>query len=214
MSHPLPNFPVGCTVLSQSFVKDSYNYPLNVMGTFLGFTKGKETKCRVDLRGIGVRVIPCDDLLLVHDDATAQAFRDRQYGVRRNGSSKGSSSLEQMFDGYREAVLLLKDDKGQRLNRTFSVSDFSEEANAAMLEDCASFLEENTPALRQLMAHTMYDWHLIGENFFLYRNGLNQTCFDAEAAAAKPATKRLREAAKAAGTQNVYVGDDGELHVA
>jgi hypothetical protein len=127
---------------------------------------------------------------------------------RTNPAAPG---LAPCFEGYVEAALFAStDDEGRPLDENFSRSDFSPESLNQMYDDCDKFIEDNQEDISEFMDVTGKSMEDVGHDFFLTRCGHGAGFWDRGAGAVG---ERLSKAAKDCGHQDVYVGDEGELHV-
>lgn len=94
----------------------------------------------------------------------------------------------------------------ESLEHDYSFDDFSVEARTKMIEDCRKFQAENMTIL--LAADASLPRH--GHDFWLTRNGHGAGFWDRGYG---DSGDKLTAAAKAFGSQDIYVGDDGKLEV-
>lgn len=93
------------------------------------------------------------------------------------------------------------DDEGNSLDRNFSKDDIHPATLKAMEDDCAAFVADGAVLLE---ASGLTDERQ-GHNFWLSRNGHGAGFFDDDQYV-------LQAAAKAWGSFDLYVGDDGKIH--
>ncbi|NCA16904.1 MAG: hypothetical protein EBS90_07640 [Betaproteobacteria bacterium] len=138
-----------------------------------------------------------------------EAARDLYEGAKEAHSAHPRSNPVRQISPcarqYLETVLFVEaDDEGAPLNRSYSVSDFSDEAIQQAEHDCAAFMERAGDDVSSLSDSE------IGHNFWLNRNrhgtGFQDLGLGSEG-------ERLRALAKSFGEVDVYVGDDGELYL-
>jgi hypothetical protein len=105
------------------------------------------------------------------------------------------------------------DGGGVPLDDNYSEDDFTDEALADIKAECKRFQEENAADItaENCLTATHYV-EQAGHDFFLTRNG-HGVGFWEDDDWKEEAGERLSEAAKAFGETNIYVGDDGKLHV-
>ncbi len=94
---------------------------------------------------------------------------------------------------------------GEPLDARYTAEDIAPESLATMAAECASFREANESDLDE-----WNDDGQAGHDFWLTRNGHGAGFWDRDRGALGD---RLTEAARAAGTSDLYVGDDGRLYV-
>ena len=111
----------------------------------------------------------------------------------------------QMWWHYRETALwATTDEQGRPLDRRFGSADYSDEAEAQMIEDCERFL--------QAIAHldVALDLADLGHDFWLTRNRHGAGFWDRGLG---ELGKTLTEIAHSFGECDLYVGDDGRLYL-
>jgi hypothetical protein len=120
---------------------------------------------------------------------------------------KTNTVTEQLFHGYITAALWSStDDGGEPLDRNYSRSDISDAAIEKMTADCTAFREQN----QETLDASGLDIDQQGHDFWLTRNRHGAGFWDRNLG---DIGQKLTDAAHAFGEQNVYVGDDGLLHV-
>jgi hypothetical protein len=100
------------------------------------------------------------------------------------------------------------DDGGEPLDGLYSVDDIADEAIASMAEDCRQFQSDN--------ASDLAGWgdEQGGHDFWLTRNGHGAGFWDRYSEGEMyHKGRRLTDASKAWGSSDLYVGDDGMIHV-
>lgn len=97
-----------------------------------------------------------------------------------------------------------RDDGGDPLDDNYGVEDFAPEALAQIIEDCEAFQR----AQRDTYGERWTD-ERAGHDFWLTRNGHGAGFWDRGHG---PVGSTLTAAAKAYGTVDIYVGDDGKLY--
>ncbi len=117
------------------------------------------------------------------------------------------------------------DDDGDPLDAKFDISDVSDSALDSIAADCKAFQEAQATDLSLAYAHDGYQdifaRHrdeceggkidaLAGHDFWLTRNGHGAGFWDR---GLDDVGERLSEAARACGQEDIYVGDDGEVHI-
>ena len=121
----------------------------------------------------------------------------------------------EFFNAYVEAALWSTTDNsdeqgGEPLDQNYSVDDIADESLAAMEQDCQAFWQANHEDLGQYRDPQYSAAELGGHNFWLTRNGHGAGFWDGDLP--DDVGKRLTEAAKAFGEDDLYVGDDGKIY--
>jgi hypothetical protein len=107
---------------------------------------------------------------------------------------------------YVDAMLWAEtDDDGEPLDANYAAADLHPDALAKAERDCDKFLADNAEWIGG-------DYGQAGHDFWLTRNGHGVGFWDGDWP--EDAGERLTTAAEAFGECNVYVGDDGKLHLA
>ena len=119
---------------------------------------------------------------------------------------------EEFFRAYVGAALWSSnDDDGEPLDDGRDESDVAPEALASMRKDCDAFCDAHAELLAQVPAkHQWSSDELNGHDFWLTRNGHGVGFWDRGYGALG---ERLSEACRAYGGCDLYVGDDGKIHV-
>lgn len=113
--------------------------------------------------------------------------------------------MNAFLSAYIEAALWSSvDDAGEPLDSTYFASDLSEQALAEMESDCADFQQANSELLESLSNEQA------GHDFWLTRNGHGAGFWDRGLG---ECGRKLTEACKPYGSQDIYIGDDGKIHV-
>ena len=103
------------------------------------------------------------------------------------------------------------DTGGEPLDRNYDYRDIAPETLAQMAEDCRMFQDDNQTDLDACGLSLERQGH----DFWLNRNGHGagfwDECFDRYAPEYEP-LQRLSRASKWAGTFDLYIGDDGQIH--
>lgn len=118
------------------------------------------------------------------------------------------SELLDMLESYLETALWSSHDNsddsgGDPLDDNYDSTDFSDEAFIESVSDCESFRDCQADLLGDVEPSTA------GHNFWLSRNGHGAGFFDSGCEHADA----LQKATKPYGSVDIYVGDDGKLHV-
>lgn len=137
-----------------------------------------------------------------------------------NSASETRLALDTFTRAYIECALWSSmdnadDSGGEPLDRNYSTDDISPDALAQMAEDCADFQRDYEQDL--LAVSEIADDSRCGHDFWLNRNGHGSGFWDEYSghdSALCAAFSRLSDASKAAGTSDLYVGDDGTLYLA
>lgn len=103
------------------------------------------------------------------------------------------------------AIWSSTDDDGDPLDYQFDESDLAPDALESMADDCAAFEATHAADLAQAG-----DAEQNGHDFWLTRNGHGAGFWDRGYG---DVGRRLTDAAHAYGTSDLYVGDDGQLHI-
>lgn len=121
--------------------------------------------------------------------------------------------LDAFTKAYVETALWVSQDvNGGPLEDKYGVADIAPESLQAIVDDCKAFQEDNATLLTNR--------HLIkicspllqgGHDFFLTRNGHGAGFWDGDWK--DDAGKILTRSSKLYGSQDLYLGDDGKLHV-
>lgn len=115
----------------------------------------------------------------------------------------GAPMPQAFLDGYVEcAIWASTDDDGEPLDSTDA--ELSDDALDAMRAECEDFWAANYADLRTLDAGEA------GHDFWLTRNGHGAGFWDRGLG---ELGERLTQASKAHGSSDLYIGDDGEIHV-
>ena len=125
-------------------------------------------------------------------------------------SQKSQKSTQRKMDAFTRSYLETAlwsstDDEGKPLDRDYGISDFAPEALDAAIKVAADFQESNEDDLDE----TSGDSEQHGHDFWLTRNGHGAGFWDRGYG---PVGDRLTKAAKAYGSEDIYVGDDGLLY--
>lgn len=105
-----------------------------------------------------------------------------------------------------------RDDGGDPLDKNYGAEDLSEGTREAMERECGAFLSEHGSLIAEA-EHTRYGierWSYAGHDFWLTRNGHGCGFWDGDWS--EPHGAQLTAAAKAAGSVDLYVGDDGQVY--
>jgi len=136
----------------------------------------------------------------------AESARDLYRGFRDEHKSRKSRSNPRLSPCVRQyletALFSSSDEDGRPLDDQFDISDFSPEAIEQASRDCESFLMHNDVG--------DLDEEMVGHNFWLTRNRHGAGFWDAGLGALGD---RLTKAAHVYGSCDVYLGDDGKLHL-
>ena len=108
-------------------------------------------------------------------------------------------------------------DNGDPMDRDYSIDDLAPETLAKCAADCARFESENAETITaaietgEVACGPDFDAHeRAAHDFWLTRNGHGAGFWDGDWP--EPYAEKLTEAAKAFGTVDFYVGDDGEIY--
>lgn len=124
------------------------------------------------------------------------------------GKTPGRPLRPRFVDGYLEAALWssLDPGTGEPLDARFSVEDFSNRAVLEAVRDSDEFVRRKSADLDATLASD----ESLGHDFWLTRNNHGSGYWDHDYG---DAGERLTRAAHAFGESDVYVGDDGMLHL-
>ena len=126
--------------------------------------------------------------------------------IKESHATQRQPKLDGFTDAYLEAALWSStDDEGTPLDRNYSISDFAPEALAAAIKVSKEFQKHHEDDLNETSA----DDEQHGHDFWLTRNGHGAGFWDRGYG---PVGDRLSKAAKAYGSEDIYVGDDGLLY--
>ena len=115
--------------------------------------------------------------------------------------------MKHYLSAYIQAALFAStDDSGEPLDRNFTSADIAPNSLAKMEKDCAAFLERAKPLI-----DADPDGSITGamHDFWLTRNGHGAGFWDGDWQEGDALTK----IAKSFGESDLYIGDDGKLHV-
>lgn len=104
---------------------------------------------------------------------------------------------------------------GEPLDKNHMIDDLPEETIKRMREDCAKFQKDNAAMLAEAYSSRKsitrkYTESSAGHDFWLTRNGHGAGFWDRDLG---DVGDKLTEASKAAGECDLYIGDDGKVHV-
>lgn len=130
-------------------------------------------------------------------------------------------TIDDFTRAYIECALWSSNDEstpegGHPLDENYSPEDLAPEALARMVCDCSEFQIRN----EELLARAKYrpragdepnDMELAGYDFWLTRNGHGAGFWDGDLD--EDVGAALTKASEEAGECNLYVGDDGQIHV-
>jgi hypothetical protein len=120
-------------------------------------------------------------------------------------STVSPRGLDEAFDAYVEAALWSSTgDDDQPLDKHFDKRALAYETRMSMMRDVGTFLRDND-------ADIDGDYSRAGHDFWLTRNGHGAGFWDGRWP--EPEASRLTESAHRYGSSDLYVGDDGLLHV-
>jgi hypothetical protein len=110
------------------------------------------------------------------------------------------------------------DDNGDPFDRHFSAQDIHPDTLQRIVEDCARFQAEQSTAIAKAIetgkvacGPDFDEYGRAGHDFWLTRCGHGAGFWDGDWPA--PFDEQLSEAARAFGNCDLYVGDDGKLHI-
>ena len=133
-----------------------------------------------------------------------------QYEFDRSLDLRTWDSLDSFTQGYIEcAMWLLTDENGESLSH-LGLHDIAQETIQAVIDDCRQFQEAHGPLLERAEAESGRTASHHGHDYFLTRNGHGAGFWDRGYSA--DLGEALTQAAKAEGTDDWYVGDDGNVY--
>ena len=128
--------------------------------------------------------------------------------VKESHATLRQPKVDSFTQSYLETALWSEtDDDGTPLDRNYGISDFAPEALATAVKVAKEFQTSNEDDLNE----TTGDDEQHGHDFWLTRNGHGAGFWDRGYG---PVGERLTKAAKAYGSEDIYVGDDGLLYFA
>jgi hypothetical protein len=118
---------------------------------------------------------------------------------------------DKFVEAYLETALWSSNDEsdesgGEPLDKNYGTADIAEESIAKAIKDCNSFIKANGADLEEAGDDSQN-----GHDFWLTRNGHGAGFWDRGYEAG--VSKRLTDAAHAAGSSDAYVGDDGKVYL-
>lgn len=103
------------------------------------------------------------------------------------------------------------DQAGAPLDRDFTATDFSDDANRTMRADCEDFLTDHVRSMIDSAVRSHgYDYGAAGHDFALTRNGHGAGFWDRGLGGVG---EELTALARPYGSQDVYEGDSGYLEI-
>lgn len=115
------------------------------------------------------------------------------------------TDLDQFVAHYWECALWSSmDEDGRPLEESFGIEDVHEETMRESIEDCKAFLESNAQDIGDRIERAAHD-------FWLTRNRHGAGFWDGDWP--DDVGDRLTKDSHAYGEVNLYVGDDGKVHV-
>lgn len=145
-----------------------------------------------------------------HSSWTAKDRRDLERLAKQTGELLGQTGeLDPFTQGFLEAALFStndqsREDGGDPLDESYSISDFDPQAVAALARQCADFQEQNAAELEG------FDPSEAGADFWFTRCGHGVGFWDGDYP--EPQATRLTEASERFGNVDLYVGDDGVIY--
>lgn len=124
-----------------------------------------------------------------------------------------AAHLAEFIQGYMNCALYAStDDDGDHLDAKYDVDDFSAEARGKSEIDCIVFFTENEQDLYDAWRERDFSFHSAGHDFWLRRNGHGAGFWDRDNLKGGLG-ERFTNACKRFGQVDVYVGDDGKVHL-
>lgn len=129
------------------------------------------------------------------------------------------SNFEEFFDSYLYCALWATDDNdGEPLTKAYRIDDISYDSYKIMLQECEAFWSTNSKHINEFHYRLRNGRRgdgaiaqLAGHVFWLTRNGHSAGFGDGDWK--EPQASILTAAAKDFGECELYVGDDGKLHI-
>jgi hypothetical protein len=144
-----------------------------------------------------------------------------QHRYKRSKIGEGRAAFNSFFDGYVTAALWSSTDNadesgGEPLDKNYDRGDIAEKSLAKMKRDCIAFMRKNKSDLGDFVSENPRGsegdpWALAGHCFWLNRNGHGTGFWDR--GVNEKLGQRLSAASEKARSSDIYVGDDGKLHV-
>lgn len=127
------------------------------------------------------------------------------------GFALSGSEVEALTDSYLETALWSSTtEDGEPLDEGYSVHDVADETRNQATEDVEGFLEANAELIAQAKAaRPGYSDSEVAHDFWLTRNGHGAGFWDRGLG---DAGDELTKMAKAYGSVDLYVGDDGKVY--
>lgn len=125
--------------------------------------------------------------------------------------------IADMTEGYITAALWSSNDEstedgGEPFDANYTANDLAPEAKARMAADCKAFVLANAATFASAMAaRPVCGWSQAGHDFWLTRNGHGCGFWDGDWPKAEGET--LSEAARKAGSVDLYLGDDKKIYL-
>jgi hypothetical protein len=145
---------------------------------------------------------------------TMKAAKEELLVTYPNATFDASADIEAVYGGYRDAALWSShndrhdDDPDQPEMLDGTDYELSDEAEHHFRTECAAFIEENADLISAAAEKGM-DGENVGHNFWLSRNGHGTGFWDRGLG---ELGDLLHEAAKKFGGDDLYVGDDDQIH--
>lgn len=126
--------------------------------------------------------------------------------------SLSGAEVGELTDTYLAAALFASvDEDGEALDTTYTVSDVDESARRSAADDVEGFFEANAGLIaRAKEADRGYTDAQVAHDFWLTRNGHGAGFWDRGLG---DVGEELTQVAKAYGSADLYVGDDGKVHL-
>lgn len=146
---------------------------------------------------------------------TMKEAKEEVLSTYPNATFAASADLEAVYSGYRDAALWSSsndryeddpDNEAEMLDGTDY--ELSKEAEHHFRTECAAFISDNAELLAAAADKGM-DGENVGHNFWLSRNGHGAGFWDSGLG---ELGDQLHEAAKKFGDDDLYVGDDDQIH--
>lgn len=129
-----------------------------------------------------------------------------------NNKSLSANEIDTFTRAYIECALWSTTDNsddsgGEPLDANYSVEDIAPDTLAEMVRDCVSFQSDNADLMEEM---TLADDGRAGHDFWLTRNRHGAGFWDGDWR--KDIADRLTAYSYAAGSYDLYVGDDGKIY--
>lgn len=192
----------------------------------------------IDPKDMTTKTVPTEELAVTDADRAAakdkkpvaEPEKEKTPSLVGTPSSPPSASLstsptigESHNDSFVRDYLITAlwsstDSDGEPLDKGFSIHDLSDEAKHKAQKDCSEFLDKAYELISaaietgEVKSGPDFDeWGRAAHDFWLTRNGHGAGFWDGDWP--EPYDQKLTDIAKSFGSCDLYVGDDGKLHM-